>query len=313
MVEFVGAQQYLNLYAEATWGTKPGTPTYLFMPVQAFDAMLQPENRKARPFVGLFQEKHASNFRGAVSGPLTAFLHGWHSGGKSLAEHLIDWAFDDPESTYLSSKGAEWAEGPNVSNKQLDGLRVNAATLQGSDDSGVIECNLDLMGKNEVTLATAQALPADMEGITHFEFGDSTLTIDTVATPFQAFSLQRQNGLKPYYLGQRRPQLLPRTTNVSLFNFTIPKDSAAYDNFRRLSDGSAKDFDIQLKIKGLHNGTGAVSTNYAAGTADMPKARFVSLTEAGGLEDLKMVSVQCVCLKPDSAENAVQWTWGDEA
>src|SRR5690606_33796049 len=126
------------------------------------------------------------------------------------------------------SKTAEWAEGPDVANREHNGLRVNTMAIQGDSESGLVSAALDLMGKTEVALASAAALPANRYRLTDFCFKDVTLTVDGSAVEIAMFNLAIANGLKPRYLNGTTPAHLPRTTRVINFAFQLVKNSDTY-------------------------------------------------------------------------------------
>lgn len=313
--EILGAKKYLVLANESAWGTVPDTPSYVHLPVTEYNCRFRPQNRQANPYIGLYQRKHSKNFRGMVSGQLNAPLYGWKTTppGHSLAQYLLDWSFVNHEATDLPSKIAEWAEGPNVANKRHSGLRVNSATLQGSDDSGVVELSLDLMGKAEQGMddvPAAQALPVDRNKLVDFEFADISFALDETPVGLKSFSLQVQHGLKVEYLDSFTPSLLVKTQRVLTFSFVLIKNSDTYDAYRRAT--SATEFAGQLILKGLHNGTGA-SGNWTVVTIDLPRLSFLDADDQGGKEDLTNQPITTVALKPDTSENDLELTYSEAA
>lgn len=307
--EIIGARSYLALVLESTWGTLPGSPDYVHVPVSSYEAVFTPENRQSRPYTGQYQDKHSVNPKGMVLGNLVAPLCGWKESGSttSLMQQLIDWAYLLPESRYLTSYQAEWAEGPDVANKRHAGMRVNTCQIDGSEQSNFVQISLGLMGKDEANFATAQTIPNDREDLLDCEFQDVVFTLDSVATAINAFSLSKQNGLKAVYNNARKPQLLFRTQNKDEFSFTIPKASNTYDAIR-LAVGTPSTFVGSLAIKGLHNSTGSTGS-FTVATASMPRMRFVNMTDAGAMEDIRMTTVQCKLLKPDTSSHAVSWDY----
>jgi hypothetical protein len=320
----IGAQRYLVLCDETTWGTVPGSPTWVNVPVTSYGVLFQQQNRQADTFVGVFPKLHSSNYRGMPQGTLAAPLFGWHGEGSvSLAQLLVDWAFGDPGTQDLRSKAAQWA-GPNVDNKQHSGLRVNQGTISGSEDNGGISISLELQGKAEVgqsTVSTSQALPTSRHRNTEFEFVDAGFEIDDgaggslAALNIKNFNLQIQNGLKVEYLNSSVPSLLVRTTEAITFSCEIIKTSDTYDTFRRMVGGtnSETDFVGQLTLKGLHNGTGAADTNWNQVVIALNRMALVNPTENQGLRDVNSQVLNFTCLKPDTASNPLTFTWSDVA
>lgn len=317
--EIVGHKSYLALYSESEWGTKPETPVYVHCPADDYAVRFRPENRQATPYIGLRQKKHNRNHRGMVSGALSCSLYGAEAEGSlniSLAEYLCDWAFGNPETLALPSKGAEWAEGPDVANKNHSGLRVNSATLQGSSDAGVVSLALDLMGSTEATLDTAQTIPVDRNKLVEFEFPDITFEIGNVGgslteVAIDAFQIQRQNNLQAKYVGSRTPIHITPGLCTETFQFSIVKNAATYDVIRRTLSASAERH-LRLTIKGLHSGTLA-SGDYAVCQINARCAGYVDHEDERSLEALLMQPLQFVVLKPDTANNGLTFTWGIDA
>lgn len=299
--EILGATKYLTLCAESTWGTKPGTPAYLHLPVSAYNILYKPQNRMSDVFNGIFQRKHSHNFRGMPQGSFSCPMSGIKDSvvSMTISQYLMDWAFNvDWEVSATASKTAEWAEGPDVANKEANGLRINTATIEGSADSGVVTFSADVMGKTEAALATAQTLPADRELHLDCEFPDVTLTLGGSSVSVSAFQLQINNGLKVEYNNSVTPSLILKTQRVITFNCTIIKNATTYDAYRRST--TATELAIVLAIKGLHNNTGSTGTQSIA-TTTMARCQLVDVQESGGREDICKQELQFVVLKPDSS------------
>jgi hypothetical protein len=316
MTTILGATKYLFLADEATWGVEPASPDYVPLPVTEYNVRFRPQNRQSNPYTGLYQRKHSKNFRGMPSGQLNTPLYGWKltPPGVSLAEYLLTWAFGNHESTELPSKLAEWAEGPNVANKRHLGLRVNSATLQGNDDSGVIELSLDLMGQSEQgnnVMTTAQTLPTDRHKLVDMEFADTTFQLAGVTVQAKSFSMQVQHGLKAEYLNSFTPTLLVKSQRVVTLSMVLVKNSDTYDAFRRAA--TATEFTGQIAIKGLHNGTGGVGTNWTVGTLTLPRLALLDVDDQGGKEDISTQTLNMVVLKPDTASNDLSIAWTEAA
>lgn len=311
--EILGTLSHLHLVTESTWGTLPGSPTYIFCPVDEYSVRMRTQNRQANPYVGLFQRKHNQPYRGMPSGNLNTSLYGWRPAGSvSLAQFLVDWAFGNHETGALPSKSAEWAEGPNTANKRHLGLRVNSATIQGSDESGVVGIQMELMGKDEAgddVVTSAQTIPTDMEKLVEYQFADATFAIAGSAISLKSFSLQVQHGLRAEYLNATRPGLLLKTQRVTTLKMVPVKNNDTYDAMRRAV--TIQEFTSQLVLKGLHNGTGGVGTNYDVLTIDVNRASFTDSENQGGKDDILFHQLNMVCLKPDSSSNDLTLTWSE--
>ncbi len=306
--EILGSLKYLVVYDEATWGVFPASPVYVHIPVLDYDVHFTPRQIQPQPYLGSFQRKSSLNYRGLPRGRLAAPLYGWHDAGigLSLAQYLLDWAFSDYELQAPRSKGTQWAEGPNVANKQHSGLRVDSATLAGDADSGLVTISLDVQGQNEVGQFTAQALPANRNRILCFEYKDCTFTIAGVPVLLKAFQVQIQNGLKAEYLNSFTPSILVKSQRLVSVQMTPVKNSDVYDAYRRAQTGNL--MDVGLALKGLNNGTNGATT-WDTVTIDVPQAVFVNADEQGGINDICTQPLHFLATKPDSMINDLTLTY----
>lgn len=304
-----GELSYLTLASEVTWGTSPGTPAFYHLPVTSYGVEMKRDRRNSQPFIGLRQRKHGRSFRGMPSGPLSCMLYGWTPGGgsMSLAELLITWGFGNPESVDLPSMLADWAEGPDVSNVRHNGLRVNSATLEGSADSGTINLNLDLMGKTESALATAQSLPVDREKIVEMDFADCTFSLGGTPILLRSFNWQVSNNLAATYLNSTAPSYLAAGQRVESLTFQAMKTADTYAAFQRAF--TEQEFAGEIVVKGLHNGTGG-GGSYTVGTISFPRLAFAQKQDQRSISQLIEHGLTFDVLKPDTSSNgsSVAWT-----
>lgn len=308
-----GIKSYLVLGAETTWGTTPGTPTFYHLPVNSYGVKMNRDRRNSTPFVGLMQRKHGKSFRGMPSGQLQTNLYGYKPGGvsQSLMEYLITWAMSQPETIEKLSKFADWAEGPDVSNVRHNGLRVNGWTIEGSADSGTVTISLDLMGKTEATLATAQTLPDDRELCVEMEFSDCTFALGGVAQSLRSFRWQGQNNLTATYVNGTSPSYLSAGQLVESLNFQILKEADTYTAYQRAF--SEQEMTGQIVLKGAHNGTGTGGTNYTILTVDFNRLAFVSPEDTRAMNALIEEGLTFDVLKPDSSSAAKTLTYSELA
>lgn len=312
----VGAKNHLTLVNEATWGTFPGSPAYVHVPVPSYGVRFQPVNRQARPHVGLLQRKHNRNVKGWPAGPIPFQLYGWQPEGlgMSLAQYLMTWAFSNPETLDLPSKAAEWAEGPNVANKRHLGLRVNSATLEGSEDNG-ISLSVEVIGRDELgqsTVTTAQTLPNSRSRLVEFLFEDTICELNGDEIPIGSFSWSLNRALAVRTYNSKRPQVMRATDYKSSLSLTRPKESDVWDAALRALDPDDENT-VTLTLKGLHLGTGTVDTAWTQLVIDFPLLSLVSNETQGGIEGLHDSALAFEVLKPDTADNSVAMTWSDEA
>ena len=299
-----GIKSYLVLGAESAWGTTPGTPTFYHIPVTSYAVKMARDRRNSTPFVGLQQRKHGRSFRGMPSGQLQTHLYGYKPGGaaQSIMEYLMTWACSQPETIDKLSKFADWAEGPDVSNVRHSGLRVNGWTVEGSADSGTVTISLDLMGKTEAALATAQSLPNDRELCVEMEFSDCTFALGGSAVQLRSFRWQGQNNLAATYLNGTAPSFLAAGQLVESLNFTFMKADDTYTAYNRAF--AEVKMTGQMVLKGSHNGTGTGGTNYTVLTVDFNRLAFVNPEDTRAMNALIEEGLTFDVLKPDSSSAA---------
>lgn len=302
--EIIGAKKFLTLYGETEWGTKPGSPVYVPVPVTDYGVRFRSESRQANPYNGKFQRQHSTKVKGMPSGQLACPLYGWKPSGapSTIMQYLLDWGFGDHEERELTSKGAQWVE-DGTSDKEHNGLRVNSATLEGSEDSGFVGIMLDLMGKSEAGDGTyvAQALPANRSNIVDCEFQHVTFSLGGVATLIKQFQIQVQNGLKVEYLNSFTPSLLLKSQRIVTCQVTLVKNADTIDAYRRAS--TATEIALQFVIKGLHKGTGTGGTNWTVATIDLGRASFIDSDDQGGKEDITKQQLQFQVLDVDNSDD----------
>lgn len=319
---FHNIKNHLFMYDETTWGERPATPTFIQVPHYTYGVQFRGDRRNAATQTGLRQRKHGQTYRGMPSGQLTVPLYAWRPDGLSisLAQWLMNWGLADPggtvhETVTLPSKGADYAEGPDVANKTHSGLRVNSTTLSGNGDAGTLELTLDLMGKDEDALATAQALPVNMYELTEFEYTDTTFSLDGTPIPVGSFQLTVANTLRVDYVGATRPTLIVAGPRVSTFQCTFHKEDDAWDVHRRLvaSDNEEEGFEMELVMKGLHKGTGTAATEWSQCTLTLPMLKYITHEDQRTRDDIARLPLQFEAMKPDTLENDVNVTWADVA
>lgn len=308
-----GIHSYLALFAETTWGTTPGSPVFYHIPVATYGVKMNRDRRNSTPFIGLHQRKHGKSFRGMPSGQLQTNMYGWKPGGaaQSIMEYLVTWAMSQPETVDKLSKGADWAEGPDVSNVRHNGLRVNGWTIEGSADSGTVTISLDLMGKTETALATAQTLPNDRELCIEMEFSDCTFALGGVAQNLRSFRWQGQNNLAATYVNATSPSYLAAGQLVESLNFQMLKEADTYAAYNRAF--AEQEMTGQIVLKGPHNGTGTGGTNFTVLTVDFNRLAFVAPEDSRAINALIEEGLTFDVLKPDSASAAKTLTYSEAA
>lgn len=276
-----GDLSYLVMADEAAFGVLDDTPAYNFVPVLSYGLELQPEFRSPDPYLGIAEELDQIVHHSHVGGSISLPLYGWHVSPltHSLAQYIMEWAFSSLETLCaLPSKSLEWAEGPDVENKRTLGTVVNGATLAGADEGGAaISLSMDLMGATESSFGTAQTRPTTYQRMNEFVFTDATFKIGAdsgslVTVPIKSFNWQRQRNLSMTYNGSVTPKFFRPGKPSNVFSFSHEKTDGTWDAIRRSVLGNF--YYGRLTLKGLHNGTGTVSTNFATVQIDFPRLAF---------------------------------------
>jgi len=309
MATIIGRKSYLVLGDESAWGTVPGTPTYVHTPVNSWDVKLMTDGRQATPYTGNLQERHNRIFRARTEGTATFDLYGYKPGAfsTSLLAYMLNWGFAGLETSENTSKFADWAQGPDTSNKQFTGLRCSGATVEGSEDAGAWTISLNLSGKDEVALATAQTVPNDREKLAECLFQDSTFALGGSAILLSSFRMETTRNISVKYNNASRPSIIAVVGPVSTTVTMVPQKTAdTYDVVKRLL--GMNEYTGQAVIKGLHNGTGTGGTNYTVATIDFPRLSFVDKDDQD-IEQIVYEGLTFRALKPDTSSNSITLTY----
>lgn len=322
MTCIIGAESYTFAVDEVEWGQYPGASgtggagTNYFVPVTSYGVRLEPLTRMPQPYCGLHQRKRGPQRYGYnIAGQIVMPVFGYKPSGisVSLAEKMLAWGFgaSELEAEEPASKSFEWAEGPNTANKRHTGLRVNTATLTGSADSGDIQLTLDVIGKEEYSLAAAASLPNDMELLADMQFTDCTFTIAGSTVQASGFTHTVNRNLQP--LRQNAPTITALCAGVrdETMQFIIQKTDKTWDDYLRRT-GSNADVEVtgQFTIQGLHNGTGTGGTNYTKLTRAFTRLRFIGAEQSGDF-GIQMQALNFQVLKPDSSSASYTDTWSE--
>lgn len=266
----VGANIYVHAYPESSWGVKPGSPSYVFLPVETYGVIKQTNRRTSRPFFGNFGRKHGQSSVLWVAGSMTGALYGYHDStlGKSLAQLICELGFgtnaerDDCE---IGSFGVEFAQGPNIANQNHHGLRANSFTLSGSADTGRWDFSMDLIGKTETELETAQEVPDDLNLLTEFDFAGTVFELAPITggtigayveMDIDSCQIVRNHNLRQKSGTSTSLTKLDKTTRETTLTIQLDKESDDYnDAIRTLSAGGADEFAARIVLVGRHMGT----------------------------------------------------------
>lgn len=300
----------LHLIDEVTWGTKPGSPTRIWVPVSSYDVKLDVATRQSQLFVGNSKQHHSRKTNGTVQGNLTAPMFGWEHAGSavSIAEYLYTWGFADPaDACARASKTAEWTEGPDLANREHNGLRVNTATLSGDSSSGQITISLDLMGKDEVALVSAATPPTATNGLVDFSFEDAVISLGGSVVEVKSFSWKQENNLVAEFAsGSDRPYLLIQNEVKNMLSITLNK---ADDTYAALIRAAAEaTMTGEIVVSGPHAGTGASGTNTVL-TIAINKLVLLSAPSSFSKGQIATEQLEFIAIKPSGTDPVFSSTW----
>lgn len=305
-----GAENYINIYSEATWGTRPVSPTVINLPVTNYGVAMQRNSRQTQPHYGQFGAISTHHVNGQPAGQIAGELSGVEPTGSStsLAQTILGWVFGAETNKFLPSMGVEFIQG-GIADRQHNGLRVNAFTLSGAE-SQAVTYTLDVIGKTESALGdTATAMSIDMKGFPGFEFADVTLSLGGTAYDIKSFQLQRQHNLKTHYSGSNTPSVLVKGSRITTFQCVGFKQTDDWDDIR--NSFSETDVEAILVLKGRHGGTG-LSGTFRKITITMPKCRYLVPQDQHAYDDLTTVTLPFACHIPDGGGSEISLAYALE-
>jgi|GEM_PF-2006242 len=301
----VRAKSYLAMVRESTWGTTPGSPTWIHVPCENYGIEFQPQNRKSKPFLGAFGHKHNRNIKGWPAGQNSFYLHGWRPTGltESLAQWLLTWACANPETADRLSNSCFWAEGPNIGNQIDKGVRVNQFTLSGSEDQPIMLAT-DCIGRDQVgddVAGSAPTLPNDRNRLVEYLFEHMTFELDGTEIPVGGFSWTGNFAMKVACYNDVRPHVVRAVDMASTLQLTRPREDDVWQEIVRSLDPE-DEHELVIAMKGLHMGTGDVDTEWNQTTITFPLLALTTAPRQGGRDDLASMQLNFDVLKPDTSD-----------
>lgn len=257
MRENLAWERRLWMRREDAWKVRSDDDPDLCIPAIEYSVRPRVQVRSADVFAGLRARRHAAPSRVLLAGRLIAPLTPAHAEGRSLAQHLIEWAAPGEASVHLPSRSIDARE-PHGRDVRHLGLRVDATTIAGDSKSGEISIALDLLGAEERSLASSPAPLADPPSPHPFRFEDVKLLLSDddrfeTALAIESFRLRCANNLAPYWVGGLAPAALPAgAREVSLQCTAMPRDELL-DALRR-RDGPMRT-SVRMELIGPHLGT----------------------------------------------------------
>ncbi|QDU60002.1 hypothetical protein Pan216_08390 [Planctomycetes bacterium Pan216] len=315
MAEYAGWQRYIHVASETQFGTTPGSPTYVYVPVSQYDVGVQRNNRQSELFTGRRQQTKNQLVNRSLQGTLAAPLFGHHAGGQSIAQFFIDKALSAPSGLELDSFLAEISE-EGTDDKRHNGLRVNSCQISGQAEGGDITMSLDLIGKDETGGITVQSLSDTSDEPDAFLFADATLSLDADGVggsspedfDFISFQIDIQNNLKPYFVNSKVIEKLPAMQRLVRLTFQIFKIDDTFDALNRSNDDL--EYSIELALRGKHGGS--ASGTYTTATFTFDRIPLETLSMQSSVNELATLSTNWLALKPLSSSNELDVTWSTE-
>lgn len=318
----LGELSYLSACTESSWGTLPGSPSWVPLPVLTYGVRFNTERRKSAAFVGVLEEKHSQAIWGMPSGQISTPLYGWHPENASMSQMQWLLAFmlgssgTGLESTTRPPRAFFWAEGPNTSNKIHTGMVCGGFTLSGSA-GGAVQLQIDVSGYDEIGMDsagneadTAPTIPADRRKLTEVLFEDCALTLGGSATTMKSFSIKGNFNLAIGREDSHRPTFMIGKKSVIDASFTIRKTDDTWDAFNRTTDNEVETT-AALVLKGLHRGDGTGGTDWTVATLSFSRLNLQNAPTEGGM-DLQYLNLAFSALKPDSSSNSLTYAITEE-
>lgn len=308
--EYAGFQEYLFVADESVWGVTPGSPTYRYVPYTQYNVAAIGQAVQPELYTGLYQERASQIVKTLVQGSINLPAFGYQLAGVSHMQRFMDYALNRTTPIFLPSFLAEINES-GTDNKRHNGLRIGQLTLAGDADGGTITQQMQAMGYQETGGITVQTVPVTAPQPIEARFTDATLTIASTPVGMRSFSVTIQNNLQVKHQQGQWPYILHAGVRRITFQFELFKNANTYDLLNR-SLGS-NNYAITLLIKAPHSGTGVVSgSTFTTMQIDFPRASFTqAVKNIPNRNDLARQSPQYIALKPDSASNEINLTYGE--
>jgi hypothetical protein len=291
----IGETRYLQLADETTWGVATGL-TFVDTPVTDYTVRYKPKNRSGQSRVGTYQEKFSTNVSGHPVGNLVTPLY--YQTGQSL----MDWGFGDIEQKFPRSKSAKWQYAGHEDDKLHSGLRVNQATLSGSESG--ISVSLELIGQTAANITGTGGPPDDRKKLSEFLFEDAVISVNGTALSVSAFSWTCQRSLDVIYNNSHSPVSLPQASHKEAFSVTPLKADASWDALRNA--GGMSEHSATIVLTGLKVGT--VAGGWSTLTITLPRISLLDSDESGGRSAI-MNPLTFKVLKPDGTGNMSTMAW----
>lgn len=309
--EFMGWQKYLVLRKETTAGTYDSGGTDIYCPYSEYSVQAVAVSQQAELTLGVRQRRHSRRRNATLTGNLALPLMGQHVNSKSLAQHLLEWAFSAPSSPFLDSWTAQ-QNNPNGDKRHL-GLRVSSATISGDATSNTVSLSMALMGQEEqeqtcpaLSATAAQPIDANFSDVKFWVSSESQGESASTASEevkIRNFSITLNNNLKVYHENGYWPTVVGAGMRTVDLAFGVFNRSNFYDGLRRSSTETTRVGHLQIPIP--HLGSGASGTNTVINIY-FDRLVFANATDQSSLNELDQQSTQWPVLKPSTSEDEIE-------
>ncbi len=204
-VETMGYEEYLFLGEEAAFGVV--APALSYCLAEDYSVKAGPTDLDLEEHLGQPDVVDDAPDKCPVTGAIKGNAYGL---GPVTLEQIWTWAYTRTTGQLKSLTG-EW--GGAIDPVRHLGLRINDLTIEASADSPIVKWTATVIGRDEVPLGAAQAVPdpspysdssvTRAAGPMEFQDGASLFLIDAVATKVAGWKLMLKNNIDSWYLGDK--------------------------------------------------------------------------------------------------------------
>ena len=250
----LGVHRHCRFAQEATWGTYPGSPTLVHIPVIGDGYTVAQSNEHYEPRTSMYKWHMGPRrvFKKAIAGDITMPIQG------EYLEEVLGWIFTR-DATSFDGESFACEKRDGVEGTRHTGLKVDTATIEGDAESGNFTIRLGVIGKSEGTISSF-AIPAVTDTITSgyiadafwaFQDGNSLeIPQATARTTMTAFSITVANNLKPGPPGSDQELIWLESSNMLITgSVSLRYDDNTFTTLRR--SGGATSFEINATYGGV--------------------------------------------------------------
>jgi hypothetical protein len=309
----MGWEKYVVLTPEDTWPVLDDTNADLYLPYSEYSVRVTSQSVQAELFSGWRQRRANRIVRANLGGNIAAPLYCTHTGAKSYAQWLIDWALSGPASKYGDSFTGRLNDETGDNVRHL-GLRVNTMTISGNAQDGRLLFTMAVNGHSEVDESAMPALSATAPLPSEFLFADcqfflsDEVAAESASSPGEeihpdSFTITINNTHEVKHLNDHWPSVIAQGVRKVDVKLGWLKENSTYSDLLRSSDVTNRAF--RIDALGNHLGTGASGTHTRMQLL-FDRLNFANQASRIGLNTLTMEDVDWVSLKPDTAASEME-------